>query len=58
VRDKLKEMEAFLGFGNLCSLLQFGDMPHELAMRNMELFASEVMPAFSRVQQRLTARAG
>lgn len=48
VRDKLKEMEAFLGFGNLCSLLQFGDMPHDLALQNMERFASDVIPAFTR----------
>jgi alkanesulfonate monooxygenase SsuD/methylene tetrahydromethanopterin reductase-like flavin-dependent oxidoreductase (luciferase family) len=48
VRDKLKAMKAYLGFGNLCALLQFGDMPHSRAINNMELFASEVMPAFER----------
>jgi alkanesulfonate monooxygenase SsuD/methylene tetrahydromethanopterin reductase-like flavin-dependent oxidoreductase (luciferase family) len=48
VREKLKAMKAYLGFGNLCALLQFGDMPHSRAINNMELFASEVMPAFER----------
>lgn len=55
VREKLKEMEAYLGFGNLCALLQFGDMPHELALKNMENFASEVMPAFARARRPLQA---
>ncbi len=49
VREKLKQLESYLGFGNLCALLQFGDMPHERAVRNMERFASEIMPAFARV---------
>jgi alkanesulfonate monooxygenase SsuD/methylene tetrahydromethanopterin reductase-like flavin-dependent oxidoreductase (luciferase family) len=48
VREKLKAMEAYLGFGNLCAVLQIGDMPHLRTLRNMELFAREVMPAFSR----------
>ena len=33
-----------LRVGNLMLLLQFGDMPKELAMKNTELFAREVMP--------------
>jgi alkanesulfonate monooxygenase SsuD/methylene tetrahydromethanopterin reductase-like flavin-dependent oxidoreductase (luciferase family) len=49
VREKLKQLESYLGFGNLCALLQFGDMPHERAVNNMERFASEIMPAFDRV---------
>jgi alkanesulfonate monooxygenase SsuD/methylene tetrahydromethanopterin reductase-like flavin-dependent oxidoreductase (luciferase family) len=33
-----------LRVGNLMLLLQFGDMPKELAMKNTTLFANEVMP--------------
>ena len=33
-----------LRVGNLMLLLQFGDMPKHLAMKNTELFAKEVMP--------------
>ena len=32
------------GFGILVSLLQFGVLSDELTRRNMDLFASEVMP--------------
>lgn len=51
VREKLRALQAYLGFGNLCALLQFGDMPHQRALRNMELFASEVMSAFDRIDR-------
>jgi alkanesulfonate monooxygenase SsuD/methylene tetrahydromethanopterin reductase-like flavin-dependent oxidoreductase (luciferase family) len=47
VREKLAEMQDHLGFGTLCALLQFGDMPHDKTVHNMELFAREVMPAFN-----------
>jgi alkanesulfonate monooxygenase SsuD/methylene tetrahydromethanopterin reductase-like flavin-dependent oxidoreductase (luciferase family) len=47
VREKLKALEAYLGFGNLCAVLQIGDMPHERTMKNMELFARQVMPALA-----------
>ena len=33
-----------LRIGNLMLLLQFGDMPKELALKNTTLFANEVMP--------------
>ncbi|MEZ5098436.1 MAG: LLM class flavin-dependent oxidoreductase [Thermoleophilia bacterium] len=45
VREKLTELHDLLGFGTMATLLQFGDMPHDRAIRNMELFASEIMPA-------------
>ncbi|MEI9963997.1 MAG: LLM class flavin-dependent oxidoreductase [Caulobacteraceae bacterium] len=48
VREKLKALESYLGFGNLCAVLQIGDMPFDRTIRSMELFASEVMPAFER----------
>jgi alkanesulfonate monooxygenase SsuD/methylene tetrahydromethanopterin reductase-like flavin-dependent oxidoreductase (luciferase family) len=47
VRDKLKALQAYLGFGNLCAVLQIGDMSHERTLKNMELFASQVMPALA-----------
>jgi len=33
-----------LGYGILLSLLQIGDMPHYRTVKNMELFATEVIP--------------
>lgn len=44
VCEKLIKYGNDVGFGNLLSIMQFGDMPHEKAMRNMNLFATEVMP--------------
>lgn len=44
VRERLLHHIKDLGSGNLLSLCQFGDMPHDKAMRNMEMFSTEVMP--------------
>ena len=44
VRERLKEAIESLRVGHLMLLCQFGDMPRELAMKNTELFATEVMP--------------
>jgi alkanesulfonate monooxygenase SsuD/methylene tetrahydromethanopterin reductase-like flavin-dependent oxidoreductase (luciferase family) len=44
VREHLTHAIKELKVGNLMLLLQFGDMPKELAMKNTELFAREVMP--------------
>ena len=46
VRGQLAEMQDNLGFGTLCALLHFGDMPHEHTVRNMEFLASEIIPTF------------
>jgi alkanesulfonate monooxygenase SsuD/methylene tetrahydromethanopterin reductase-like flavin-dependent oxidoreductase (luciferase family) len=46
VRDRIARMRERTGFGILVCLLQFGVMGDELAKRNMEMFASEVMPHF------------
>lgn len=46
VRKQLKEHLEQTGCGLLVPLFQFGRLPHNLAMRNIELFAKEVMPAF------------
>jgi alkanesulfonate monooxygenase SsuD/methylene tetrahydromethanopterin reductase-like flavin-dependent oxidoreductase (luciferase family) len=44
VRDMLREAIVNLRVGQLMLLMQFGDMPKELALHNTELFAREVMP--------------
>lgn len=44
VRHRLATYVKELGFGLLLALLQFGDMPHYRTVKNMELFATEVMP--------------
>jgi alkanesulfonate monooxygenase SsuD/methylene tetrahydromethanopterin reductase-like flavin-dependent oxidoreductase (luciferase family) len=44
VAEKLIQYREELGFGNLLSILQFGNMPHDKTLRNMELFAQEVVP--------------
>src|SRR5207249_4787463 len=38
------EQIGWLGVGNVLSLLQLGTLPADLTRRNMELFASEVLP--------------
>jgi alkanesulfonate monooxygenase SsuD/methylene tetrahydromethanopterin reductase-like flavin-dependent oxidoreductase (luciferase family) len=45
VTNRLGELQAELGFGQLIGLFSVGDMPPERAIANMELFAAEVMPA-------------
>ncbi len=44
VRQRLSAYVRELGFGLLLALLQFGDMPYHRTVKNMELFATEVMP--------------
>jgi len=44
VRDQLDEAITKLRVGNLMVLLHIGSMPHDLTLRNIDLFASEVLP--------------
>lgn len=44
VRARLADYHGEIGFGHLLAMLQFGTLPAELTRKNMELFASEVMP--------------
>jgi alkanesulfonate monooxygenase SsuD/methylene tetrahydromethanopterin reductase-like flavin-dependent oxidoreductase (luciferase family) len=44
VLEKIERVRDQTGLENLITMLQFGVMPDELAVRNIELFASEVMP--------------
>jgi alkanesulfonate monooxygenase SsuD/methylene tetrahydromethanopterin reductase-like flavin-dependent oxidoreductase (luciferase family) len=46
VRDRLKAFHQEAGFGLLVTLLHFGSLPHDLTMKNLEMFAKEVMPHF------------
>ena len=43
------QYDAVGGFGRLSGLFQFGSLPPELAERNLELFADEVMPEIRRL---------
>jgi alkanesulfonate monooxygenase SsuD/methylene tetrahydromethanopterin reductase-like flavin-dependent oxidoreductase (luciferase family) len=44
VRDQLVEAVKKLRVGNLMVLLHIGSMPHELTLKNIDLFSREVMP--------------
>jgi alkanesulfonate monooxygenase SsuD/methylene tetrahydromethanopterin reductase-like flavin-dependent oxidoreductase (luciferase family) len=44
VREKLEHMAKRLNVGHLMVALQFGSMPHGQAKKNIELFASDVLP--------------
>jgi alkanesulfonate monooxygenase SsuD/methylene tetrahydromethanopterin reductase-like flavin-dependent oxidoreductase (luciferase family) len=44
VRDMMKEAILDLRVGNVVCLLHVGNMPHWLTMKNMQMFAEEVMP--------------
>ena len=44
VRERMAELIGWLGVGNVLSLLQLGTLPADLTRKNMELFASEVLP--------------
>jgi hypothetical protein len=45
VLERLKAFNDEDGVGNLVILNQFGSMPHDMAVANMERFARDVMPA-------------
>jgi alkanesulfonate monooxygenase SsuD/methylene tetrahydromethanopterin reductase-like flavin-dependent oxidoreductase (luciferase family) len=45
VTDRLRDLRKSLGFGIFIGAGRIGDMPHDKAVKSMELFASEVMPA-------------
>ena len=44
VRDLLEDSVKKLRVGNLMVLLHIGSMPHELTLKNIDLFAREVLP--------------
>jgi alkanesulfonate monooxygenase SsuD/methylene tetrahydromethanopterin reductase-like flavin-dependent oxidoreductase (luciferase family) len=59
VREQLLFILKELGTGVILSLFQIGSMPHELALKSMNLFATEVMPqARAEIDRSLTHRVG
>lgn len=44
VRAALERMRERTGLNSIVTLMQFGTLPDDLTQRNMEMFASEVMP--------------
>jgi hypothetical protein len=44
VRDSLTDAIKKLRVGNLMVLLHIGSMPHELTLKNINLFSREVLP--------------
>ncbi|HEY3115114.1 MAG TPA: LLM class flavin-dependent oxidoreductase [Chloroflexota bacterium] len=46
--EHIQRWHDLLGITCLSGTVHFGGMPHELALQNINLFASEVMPAFDR----------
>ena len=45
VRDRMREALKQAGCGIVQGIFQVGSLPHELALKNMTLFARDVMPA-------------
>ena len=48
VRDRMLEAARDLNAGNILLLNHVGSMPHHLTLKNMQMFAEEVMPALRR----------
>jgi alkanesulfonate monooxygenase SsuD/methylene tetrahydromethanopterin reductase-like flavin-dependent oxidoreductase (luciferase family) len=44
VRERIERVRDATGVNRLVTMLQFGVLPNDLTRRNMEMFASEVMP--------------
>jgi alkanesulfonate monooxygenase SsuD/methylene tetrahydromethanopterin reductase-like flavin-dependent oxidoreductase (luciferase family) len=44
VREQIEKVRDLTGLNNVVTMLQFGVLSDELTKRNMEMFASEVMP--------------
>jgi alkanesulfonate monooxygenase SsuD/methylene tetrahydromethanopterin reductase-like flavin-dependent oxidoreductase (luciferase family) len=49
VRDQIVDFARSFRIGNLLVMLQMGGMPHELALKNIQLFADEVLPGLREV---------
>jgi alkanesulfonate monooxygenase SsuD/methylene tetrahydromethanopterin reductase-like flavin-dependent oxidoreductase (luciferase family) len=49
VRDQIVEFAKEFRIGNLLVMLQMGGMPHELTLKNVHLFAEEVLPGLREV---------
>jgi hypothetical protein len=49
VRDRIRAFAERFRIGNLLVMLQMGGMPHELTLKNIHLFAEEVLPELQTV---------
>ena len=49
VRDQIIEFAKEFRIGNLLVMLQMGGMPHDLTLKNIQLFAEEVLPSLQEV---------
>jgi alkanesulfonate monooxygenase SsuD/methylene tetrahydromethanopterin reductase-like flavin-dependent oxidoreductase (luciferase family) len=49
VRDQIRAFAERFRIGNLLVMLQMGGMPHELTLKNINLFAEEVLPELQTV---------
>ena len=49
MRQKLTAAYERMRFSRLVGLLHFGSLPHELTVKNMHLFAEEVLPFVRRL---------
>jgi alkanesulfonate monooxygenase SsuD/methylene tetrahydromethanopterin reductase-like flavin-dependent oxidoreductase (luciferase family) len=61
VHEKILEIQRLTGAEGFVALFSYGDMPAELAERNMRLFAEQVMPELKRhvpAREQRIARAG
>jgi alkanesulfonate monooxygenase SsuD/methylene tetrahydromethanopterin reductase-like flavin-dependent oxidoreductase (luciferase family) len=48
--DRFKYLEQELGVDEIICWFNFGDLPHERVVKNMRMFAEQVMPAFAAVE--------
>lgn len=48
---KIREQQQQTGFGKLLGVYCFGNLPHELVVKNLRLFAREVVPEIKKVVQ-------
>jgi hypothetical protein len=55
VADTLVGYMRQIGFGNFLGMLQFGTLPADLTRRNMERFATQVMPRLRQAAKELYA---
>ncbi len=58
VRQRLEPFQRDMQSGILVPLLQFGTLPHDLTVKNMQLFAREMMPHLRPLGQPAASRAG
>lgn len=49
VRERLESLGRECGIGNWITLMHIGDMPHEVALNNIDLFTRKVMPSLADV---------